>query len=273
LETFSKLFEFGDISKELDVKVLGTILEALGRSIERDEDAVDTFFNLARHNVLVILFQMLIVLKEKVLTNYKNSEIDLLWRIFAFFNSSLGLKRVEKLLRNTGGLEKISQPGFWEPIYFSPKLNQCVKVFALWFSLRISRQHSFTEKFVENYIAIARVCKFIEQNVDIAQRILLSISQIILESEQREFFLKLLSEQPEKFVLIPESVVNEMKSDSVYGKARALVKCANCGVLEKSEKQFKKCSRCGFVFYCSKACQRNDWKNHKQICKEIRKQN
>ena len=103
---------------------------------------------------------MLIVLKEKVLTNYKNSEIDLLWRILAFFNSSLGLKRVDKLLRDTRGFEKISQPDFWEPIYFSPKLNQCVKLLAVWFSLRVSRQSSFTEKFVENYVALATRVSF-----------------------------------------------------------------------------------------------------------------
>merc|ERR1712098_941627 len=99
-----------------------------------------------------------------------------------------------------------------------------------------------------------------------------SISQIILESDQGEFFLKFVSDLPEKLSLIAsESVAEKMKTDHIWGKIMALVKCANCGVLEKSEKQFQKCSRCGFVFYCSKVCQRNDWQNHKQICKEIRK--
>merc|ERR1712034_174287 len=108
----------------------------------------------------------------------------------------------------------------------------------------------------------------------IARGILTSISQIILESEQGEFFLKFVSDLPEKSFLIPlESDAEKMKSHSIWGNVQALMKCANCGVLEKSEKQFQKCSRCGFVFYCSKACQRNDWQNHKQICKQIRKQN
>merc|ERR1712096_396833 len=101
-----------------------------------------------------------------------------------------------------------------------------------------------------------------------------SISQIILESDQGEFFLKLVSDLPEKSSLIAsESVAEFMKIHNILGKTLALMKCANCGVLEKSEKQFQKCSRCGFVFYCGKVCQRNDWKKHKQICKEIRKQN
>merc|ERR1712098_430275 len=102
----------------------------------------------------------------------------------------------------------------------------------------------------------------------------MSISEIILESEQGEFFLKLVSDLPEKSLLIAsESVAELMKTHNIFGKARALVKCANCGTLEISEKQFQKCSRCGSVFYCSKVCQKSDWPNHKQICKAIRKQN
>lgn len=37
--------------------------------------------------------------------------------------------------------------------------------------------------------------------------------------------------------------------------------CAFCN-LDAS----KKCSRCKKVFYCSKQCQKNDWRNHKQTC-------
>merc|ERR1712098_905000 len=95
----------------------------------------------------------------------------------------------------------------------------------------------------------------------------------ILESEQGELFLKLVSDLPEKLFLIgSETEAEKMKTHRILGKALALVKCANCGTSEKSEKQFQKCSRCGFVFYCSKACQKSDWPNHKQICKKIRKQ-
>lgn len=37
-----------------------------------------------------------------------------------------------------------------------------------------------------------------------------------------------------------------------------------CSVCEESTD--KKCSRCKKVFYCSKACQKNDWKSHKSTC-------
>merc|ERR1712034_118680 len=95
------------------------------------------------------------------------------------------------------------------------------------------------------------------------QGVLTGISKIILESEQGGFLLALASDLPQKSFLIP-SESEELKSHRI-----AFVKCASCGVLEKSEK-FQKCSRCGSVCYCSKACRRNDWPNHKQICKTIK---
>merc|ERR1712098_42722 len=56
LETFAKVLEFADISKELDLKVLGTLLYVLTKSMCKEGDAIETFFNLARHNILAILF-------------------------------------------------------------------------------------------------------------------------------------------------------------------------------------------------------------------------
>merc|ERR1712098_390509 len=155
---------------------------------------------------------------------------------------------------------------------------------ALWFSIRISRQKEFTEKFVEKYVALATelifdmnerrmqspiAAKIFKQG---GQNFLKNISRVLLESEMREYLLKIVSDLPIRQKIIPtESEAAEMKTCRVFGKARELMSCANCFVVEETEKQFQKCSRCGFVFYCGKACQRNDWKNHKQVCKEIRK--
>jgi hypothetical protein len=229
---------------------------------------------------------MLIFLKEKILKEQRQLQNHLLAQVLVIFNAPLGLKRIQKLLWNTEGFETISQPNFWEPIYFSPKLSYDVKVLALWFSLRTSQHNSFSEKFVKNYVALAQKNIFIAYQMYLQRTsansadnfcwlrgTLRSISQIILESEQREFLLKLVSDLPEKEVLIAsESQANAMKTHGVWGKTRAFVKCSYCGVLEETKKQFQKCSRCGFVFYCSKTCQRNDWQNHKKICKELRKQ-
>lgn len=41
--------------------------------------------------------------------------------------------------------------------------------------------------------------------------------------------------------------------------------CGNCGVVAS----VKKCQRCEQIAYCSKECQKFDWKRHKQECKPI----
>ena len=45
-------------------------------------------------------------------------------------------------------------------------------------------------------------------------------------------------------------------------------KCANC---KKFGFKFKKCSACQSVYYCSRECQKSDWKKHKKVCKKATK--
>ncbi len=42
--------------------------------------------------------------------------------------------------------------------------------------------------------------------------------------------------------------------------------CAHC---KKSGLKFKHCSACKSVYYCSRECQKSDWKRHKKECKKI----
>jgi hypothetical protein len=39
--------------------------------------------------------------------------------------------------------------------------------------------------------------------------------------------------------------------------------CFCCG---KQEIKLQKCGKCEIVYYCSRECQKNDWKNHKKDC-------
>jgi len=48
--------------------------------------------------------------------------------------------------------------------------------------------------------------------------------------------------------------------------------CACCGVARSSSVKLKLCSGCDLVVYCGKACQTNDWKNHKKLCKDKQRQ-
>jgi hypothetical protein len=47
--------------------------------------------------------------------------------------------------------------------------------------------------------------------------------------------------------------------------------CRPCGKnpTQNPEIKFKRCGTCQTVYYCSRECQRNDWKKHKEICKPL----
>merc|ERR1712098_370097 len=55
------------------------------------------------------------------------------------------------------------------------------------------------------------------------------------------------------------------------GGKKFLKRCSNkfCGKIEAQPREFQKCARCGVVYYCSKNCQKKDWKKggHKKRCK------
>ena len=44
--------------------------------------------------------------------------------------------------------------------------------------------------------------------------------------------------------------------------------CNTCG---KMDTNLKKCGACGRSWYCSQDCQRKDWKEHKKVCKALKK--
>ena len=46
--------------------------------------------------------------------------------------------------------------------------------------------------------------------------------------------------------------------------------CEVCGKKEKNLGDFQKCGRCKLSYYCSRSCQKLDWKKHKLLCKPRR---
>ncbi|XP_072535231.1 putative protein MSS51 homolog, mitochondrial [Salminus brasiliensis] len=47
--------------------------------------------------------------------------------------------------------------------------------------------------------------------------------------------------------------------------------CARCGKKPSDTEPLKRCARCVNVYYCSKACQKEDWSGHKRYCAHLRK--
>lgn len=45
--------------------------------------------------------------------------------------------------------------------------------------------------------------------------------------------------------------------------------CQKCGITPVDGNTLKKCSRCKSAFYCSRDCQKEDWKQHKKRCNDI----
>ena len=45
-------------------------------------------------------------------------------------------------------------------------------------------------------------------------------------------------------------------------------RCGQCGVWQSdTERKLERCSGCKLVYYCSRECQKRDWKEHKAHCK------
>jgi hypothetical protein len=67
--------------------------------------------------------------------------------------------------------------------------------------------------------------------------------------------------------MIPCSCLDEKTREALAVPLTSCRGCNNSFALHK----MKRCSRCEARFYCSKPCQKNDWKSHKPYCQPIGK--
>jgi hypothetical protein len=68
---------------------------------------------------------------------------------------------------------------------------------------------------------------------------------------------------------IPCSCLDE-KTREALAEPPTMTSCRGCNN-RFARHQMKRCSRCEAPLYCSKPCQKNDWKNHKTYCQPIDK--
>lgn len=69
-------------------------------------------------------------------------------------------------------------------------------------------------------------------------------------------------EAKDKFNAMSASTPGYISKDAVGGT------CSHC---HKQVEVLNRCSACKSVAYCGKECQKEDWKNHKAVCKAKRK--
>ena len=67
--------------------------------------------------------------------------------------------------------------------------------------------------------------------------------------------------------ILEEKVTDEQiwfaLKESIYDP---LARCKNCNKKESFKSEFRTCSKCKKVFYCSRECQKAHWKDHKNLC-------
>ncbi|KAJ7578595.1 hypothetical protein C8J56DRAFT_1030928 [Mycena floridula] len=61
-------------------------------------------------------------------------------------------------------------------------------------------------------------------------------------------------------IRVDNSQVKEQKAAGLF------YMCHSCQQMSEDRKDLMKCGRCKSIWYCSKACQVKDWKEHKKIC-------
>merc|ERR1712062_399432 len=102
--------------------------------------------------------------------------------------------------------------------------------------------------------------------------IALGIKKFAKKSLKR-FSRYVLDEESKKTVEYLRSIINDLPEFeydlSHCHDERPVEKCSYylCEKVEESPGQFKSCARCRLVHYCSKKCQKKDWKiSHKKFC-------
>lgn len=57
------------------------------------------------------------------------------------------------------------------------------------------------------------------------------------------------------------------KAEAESGASGSTKKCTHCNKVDSDpEKPFKPCSKCQTALYCSRDCQKANWKQHKKTC-------
>jgi len=160
--------------------------------------------------------------------------------------------------------------------------------------LTLTKKNAFSKSFVEKYVnSVETMFKDdpelgrLENAHHSVSAILLKQMRLLAESNQREYFLRLISEFPfaakvsqplqsapfslvvsKEGVQVVENTQPDFGPEWYYDPKRNEEKmfCWNCTKRDETLKGFKKCSRCKEARYCSRECQKENWPEHKKSC-------
>ena len=71
--------------------------------------------------------------------------------------------------------------------------------------------------------------------------------------------------------VMPHEMLDHYAADDALG-VTLVVAPAVCGLCGEGGAPLKRCSGCDHAYYCSASCQRSDWRDHKQICRNTGKE-
>ena len=72
---------------------------------------------------------------------------------------------------------------------------------------------------------------------------------------------EVLRSQAFAFIVYKTSKINKTKNFCIS------TVCDNCNLINESELEpLKRCTKCKWVYYCNRSCQKNAWKNYHEEC-------
>ena len=89
------------------------------------------------------------------------------------------------------------------------------------------------------------------------------------EVTTRGFLINVQRAYPACRELVCNQRLREYNSSQTGSEKYLMAMCENCGKHEHGDVKHMKCSRCKLRYYCSRECQKQDWPNHKQMCKKV----
>lgn len=239
-----------------------------------DSKLLEFILKLNLHKILHSMLSFFIQERGK---NHHMFFVRLLERILA-------IKRAKKILINLGLtpalIETLTKIFFKEEEEKEESENACLKLMHIEICVKLKK--TLEKKFLKKVVQKVEELKIKFENENHFQ---IKACMVLEEIRERCEKLKIdfefsntigVKQQNTITRWVKEDIQTERLSfgtnftiDLKKQKLRVKVKCEFCEKMEEFRAElFKRCAVCKSVFYCSKKCQKADWKKHKKVCNQ-----